>query len=239
LNPEKNTVSKIISILELILLLFIVIGLPIYIYFYHHEWIEYFSSVDNINNFLAKYKAESMLIYFGMQILQVVISVIPGQAVQFVAGYAFPFWIGYLLAVAGVVVGTVMSYFLARILGKKAIYLIFGEKKIQKFVDKLNSKRAFILIFIIFLVPGIPKDLFSYAIGLSEMKFMPFLLTSVVARTPAMMCSVAMGCATKTGSYVLLAILVVFLVITCILGVIFHERLARRVDQLYVRLTSK
>lgn len=230
---NNNRIRILISVLELLILGFIVVGIPLYIYFNHYEWIIYFKSQENINLFLEEYKTESLFIYFGLQIMQVVICIIPGQALQFVAGYAFPFWLGLILAMAGVTVGTICAYWLSRLLGRKALYIIFGEKKLNKFVDKLNTKRAYILIFVIFLIPGLPKDLFSYCIGLSEMKFRPFLFISIIARAPAMIVNIAMGVATRTGSYIILGILIFIIVIACVIGFLKHEKLAKWIDYKY------
>ena len=86
-----------------------------------------------------------------------------------------------------------ITFYLARLLGKDAMHLIFGEERIGKFIHHLNSKRAFAIILVLFLIPGFPKDLITYAAGVSEVKMKPFLLLSLVGRTPAMMGTVMMG----------------------------------------------
>lgn len=230
---ENKTLRTILSFAELLLLLIIVIGIPLYIVTFHREWLFYFDSVENIERFLETYQAESMLVYLGLQVFQVIVSVIPGQAVQFVAGYAFYFWVGYLLAIAGVAIGTMMTYGLSRALGRKAIYALLGQEKMSKYVDRLNSPKAYVIVFIIFLIPGLPKDLFGYAVGLSDMKFKPFLLISLIARSPAMMCTIAMGHAARTDSYGLLILLLAIISICFLAGLIWREKLIERAAGIY------
>ncbi|MEL7658184.1 MAG: VTT domain-containing protein, partial [Bacillota bacterium] len=176
---RKKRITTIVSILKLLILFGIVIGLPIYVYFAYPEWINQLKSLEDINKLLKQYKTASIFIYMGLQIFQIIISVLPGQALQFAAGYAYSFWLGFLYSLIGVALGTVITFYLARFLGKEALHVIFGEERFSKFVHTLNSKRSFIVLFVIFLIPGIPKDLFTYAAGVSEIRIIPFLLLSL------------------------------------------------------------
>lgn len=230
------TKQKFIAGLKLFLLLTIIIGIPIVIYVNHYTIIEDFGSLEKINNLISTYRVEGIFIYLAMQVLQIVISVLPGQVLQFAAGYAFHFPLGMLLTLIGAAMGTLIAFYIARLLGKEAMCLIFGEEKFEKYVTRLNSKRAFILIFVIYLIPGIPKDLFAYAIGVSEMKFKPFLIVSLVGRMPAMAMSVMLGAMTVTGHYTGVIILAAAAVILCILGVLNYKRMHEWVDNLYVKL---
>ncbi|MBQ8563975.1 MAG: hypothetical protein IJ443_08845, partial [Firmicutes bacterium] len=90
-----------ISILKLLLLLTIVAGIPLYIYFCHGDWLRRFEDVQEVIAFLERYERESIPIYLGLQVLQIVISVLPGQVFQIAAGYMYPFWLALLLALTG------------------------------------------------------------------------------------------------------------------------------------------
>ena len=87
-NIKKAKKTKLIlSILKLAVLSGIVIGIPLYIIFCQRDFIEQFRSFDDVLAYLERYKFESIFIYIGIQVVQIVISVIPGQAFQFAAGY--------------------------------------------------------------------------------------------------------------------------------------------------------
>ena len=70
-NRLRKRVKIFSAILKLALLLVILIGLPLYIYFFHHDLIQRFSSAENIEAFFNDYKAQSVFIYMGSQILQI------------------------------------------------------------------------------------------------------------------------------------------------------------------------
>jgi len=224
------------TVLKLLLLLFIVVGLPLYIYFCHHEYIDMFSNMENVNAFFAEHKTKSIFFYIGAQILQIVICIIPGQWLQFAAGYMYGFWLGYLFSLIGAFLGTVLTYYIAKILGHDALHLIFGEEKVHKLLKTLNSKKAVVLVFIIFLIPGVPKDLCNYVAGVSHMKLKLFLAASLVGRTPAMMGSLLIGRFIYTGEYTGAIIIGVFAVIFCVLGLVFRKKLTNLLNKAYDKL---
>lgn len=233
LRQRYKTIS---AILKLLLLLFILIGLPLYIYFFHHDMIEQFSSLEQIEAFFEEYKTQSIFVYLALQVLQIIICILPGQGLQFAAGYMYGFWMGYVWSLAGAFVGTIITYYIAKILGHDAMHMIFGEEHIQELLIKFNSKKAMILVFLFYLIPGLPKDLCSYVAGLSEMKLKPFLIISLVGRSPAMMGSLLIGRLVNTGGYTWAIIIAVIAIILFTLGVILRKHLLIWIDKAYNKL---
>ena len=97
----------------------------------------------------------------------------------------------------------------------------------------LNSKKAMIIIFLIYLIPGVPKDLCNYAAGLSNMKFKPFLLVSILGRTPGMMGSIIIGRQLYTHSYTSAIIIGVAASICFVLGIIYRNKVNGFLDNMY------
>ncbi len=233
-----RTFRKISAVVKLLLLLVILIGIPAYIYFFHHDLIDRFSSIEKVEAFFAQYRSQSILIYLGLQVIQIVICILPGAALQFSAGYLFHFWLGLLLTLSGALVGTVLTYYLGKLLGRDAVHMIFGEEKIQNMLTKINSKKGVIIVFLIYLIPGVPKDLCTYAAGLSEMKLKPFLILSMVGRTPAMMGSLIIGQQVHMGGYTSAAIIGGIAVVLCVVGVVFRRQITDFFDKIYVKLQA-
>ena len=221
------------TILKFLLLILIIIGIPLYIYFCHHDLIERFSSMEQVNLFFKQYKTQSIFAYIGAQILHIVVCYNPGQWLQFAAGYMYGFWLGVLYSLIGAFLGSVITYYIAKLLGHDAMHLIFGEEKIQKMLHTLNSKKAIVLVFIVFLIPGVPKDLCNYVAGLSEFKLKPFLIVSLIGRTPGIMGSLLIGRQISAGGYVSAIIIAVIAGILCILGIIFRKKLTHLLDRFY------
>lgn len=239
LESKRKRIRNILSIVKFSLLLAIIMFVPLYIYFAHPEIADNFKSLENVNAFLERYSTASVFVYIGLQVVQIVISVIPGQALQFAAGYAYSLWLALLSSLAGICLGTVITFYLAKFLGRDAMHLIFGEKKLHEFVSLLNSKKAYTVLFLIFLIPGLPKDLFSYAAGISKMNMSVFLIISMTARAPALIGSLVIGRMFRNESYTGMIILIAAAVILCVLGLFFRNKILSFADRYYEKFSVK
>ncbi len=241
-KQEKKDRRKIrrqiaLTVFKFALLLVILVGVPLYFYFYQKDFLDQMSSLANVRAYLSQYQTQSIFIYIGAQMLQIIISLIPGQWLQIAAGFLYGFWLGFLYSVIGATLGTVITYYLAKILGKDAITLIFGEEKFHKYQEKITSKKGMVVIFIIYLIPGVPKDLCNYIAGLSNVKLKPFLILSLIGRSPGMMGSLLIGRQIEVGGYNAAVVIAVIAVILFILGVIFREKVFNIIDKSYDKLS--
>lgn len=241
-QEKKDKLQKqfkfITVVLKLSMLVVILVFVPLYIWFFHQDLIRQFSDIDKIKTFFEQYKAASVFIYIGLQMTQIIISMIPGQALQFAAGLLYGFWAGLLISLIGAIVGTIITYYLARFLGKDALHVLFGKRHIEENLEKINSRNGYILVFLIYLIPGVPKDLCSYAAGLSNMKLKSFLILSTVGRTPGMMGSLLIGKEIGEGNYTSVVVIAILAVALFILGVIYHSKLSIILDQIYNKLSK-
>ena len=192
-----------------------------------------FKSIDEAVAFLRNYRSLSVPAYFTAEILQIVVSVLPGQLFQMAAGYLFGFVPGLIYTLIGAVLGTVITFVLARVLGSDAVHLMLGEERSKHYMTLLNSRKAYVITFLIYLIPGIPKDTVCYVAGVSEMKMLPFVIISVAGRMPAMAASVIFGAMYMRHDYtgmIIVAVIVAVVVLICILK---RRQIIGRVDRLY------
>ncbi len=229
----KNTskIKKIITITKFIVMLIILIGIPLYLFLFQKDFLESLKDTEKVIEFFETYKDESVFIYLVCQIVQIVICVIPGQIFQMAAGYLYGFFLGTIYSIIGAMLGTTITFLLARFLGKDALHLFFGEEKIESIVKKLNSRNAYLAVFFIFFIPGIPKDLACYAAGASEMKLKLFVIISVIGRTPAMCGSILFGVLYKSQNYTLMWIFGAFVILICIVSFLKRKTLLKFLDK--------
>lgn len=235
IKNAKRT-KLILSVLKLTILLGIVIAIPLYIYFFHYEVIAEFRSFEDILAFLEAHRTQSIFIYIAVQILQIIISVIPGQAFQFAAGYLYRYFFGLLFSLIGAVIGTTITFYMAKLLGKDAVHLFFGEERMSYFIQRLNSKRAYTLVFLLYLIPGLPKDVVSYAAGISEMNFRAFLLLSLLGRIPGMSGSLLVGALYFREHYVGMALVCILATVAFIICILKRKSIERKLDKFYERI---
>lgn len=233
ISADRN--RKIIAILKLILLVIIIAGIPAFLYFRYGGDIFSKDTASRVIEYLKLNRHIAFLLIIGLQVIQVVICVLPGQPIQFAASYMFGVGMGFLLSIIGAVIGTTISFYLAKVLGSDAMHLFFGEEKVKDYQRRLNSGRGLLMAFLIYLIPGIPKDLVSYAAGISEMRFRPFLLVATAGRSPAMLGSLLLGHFFGKQNYramVILAIAVVVIIIVCFVKrdalIAFLDRLEKK-----------
>lgn len=166
--------------------------------------------------------------YIGMNILQVLVAIIPGGPLEVAGGYAFGHFEAMILCVIGMGIGSVLVFLLVRLFGYKLVEAFFSVEKINELKFLKSSKSRDILITLLFLIPGTPKDLIAYFCGLTEIKFSHFVLIATFARIPGIWASTAGGSAMGKKSY-LIAILILALVLLCsLIGVGIYTFIVKR-----------
>lgn len=235
-DKHRKQFKTISLVFKLSLLAVILIGIPLYIWFFQHQLIDDFSSIKDMKAWLMEYSGISALVYLGAQILQIIICIIPGQALQFTAGYIYGFWLGLILSIIGAILGSIVVYYIARFLGKDAVHIFFGERKVTEAIDQMNSRKGLVITFIIFLIPGIPKDICSYAAGISDIKLKPYLIVSLIARIPGMAGSLLIGHQIGAGGYTSAIIISAIAVVLFVLGMFFRKQIIELVNRVCDRL---
>ncbi len=168
----------------------------------------------------------AQIIFIGVIILQVMIAVIPGEPFEMAAGYAFGMVEGTILTLIGTVLGGIIVFALVRKFGIKLVRLFFPEEKINSLSFLKTSRKKTILYFLIFMVPGTPKDLLSYFAGLTDMKFTLWILISSFGRIPSLITSTLSGDFLGTENYFKAIIMLIVTSILCITGILIFYRIS-------------
>ena len=163
----------------------------------------------------------------GMMVLQVVVAVIPGEVIEIGAGYAFGAWEGTLLVLLGAAIGSALIFLLTKKLGIKMVEAFIPREKINELRFINTEKKRNLLVFISFFIPGTPKDLLTYFLGLTSMKLPSFLLISSFARIPSVITSTIGGHALGIQDYTFAAIVFVITVVVSGLGLLLYNYLVR------------
>lgn len=141
------------------------------------------------------------LVFVAIQAVQVIISPIPGEATGFLGGYLFGKWLGFLYSSIGLTLGSMGAFAAGRWFGAHTVRSLVSKEAWQKLGLIVEAEGA-ILCFIIYLIPGLPKDIACYIFGISPMPFWVFTLVSGLGRMPGTWVLSAQGDSTATGHYV-------------------------------------
>lgn len=168
-------------------------------------------------NDIANMGFKGVLTVLGLQILQIVVAVIPGQPMEIVSGMLYGTWGGMLLCLVGIFLGTLMVFLIVRKVGTDFMQLFFSKEKIDEIKNsKLfkNPAKFEMLMFIMFVIPLLPKDIFIYLGGISPVRPKRFLVIATLARIPGLFVTVYAGNKLSEGSFLITIILVaVFLIV--------------------------
>lgn len=207
---KKETKERVINILvnSVGVAVFLVIAaiITVFLWPYVSEFLE---SPEKLQSFVSENGVFAVPLYLLLQVLQVVVALIPGEALEIGAGAAFGWFWGLILAEIGVALGTIIIFLVSRKAGRRFIDAVVGGKKLKIF-DKLNTHpRRDSVIFLVFLVPALPKDLLTYAAAFFDISMWKFILMTAIARIPSIITSTVAADFLIEGNYLAAALIFV------------------------------
>ena len=183
-----------------------------------------FSKPEQFRAWVNMHGVFGRLAFVCMIILQVIFALIPGEPLELGAGYAFGIMEGTALCLAGVALGSVIIFMFTKRLGIKMAEAMVGKEKIHSLHFVKDSKNLNLLIFFLYFIPGTPKDIFTYFIGLTPMKLKTFLLLSSIARIPSVITSTITGNALGVKDYKMAAIVYAIAAAISLTGIAVYRK---------------
>ena len=205
-----------------IILLFALIGLCVFL-FIHFDLYLFFTDKNEIINFI-KTSRYDQLVFISIQIIQVVIAVIPGEISGFIGGYLYgPLW-GTIYSTIGLTLGSWLAFMLARFFGEPLLEKVVKKEVFEKF-DHFMEHKGLLVSFMLFLIPGFPKDYLCYIMGVSRIPTLTFIIISTVGRFFGTAMLSISGNIAREEHYALLAVVVIAAVIVSIFAWRYHDKI--------------
>ncbi len=222
-----------------ILFLFILAGVVLFVFSHYHShlWAQAVRLYDiyqdhhQLKKVISSFGPYAPLAYILLQIIQVVVAPIPGGAIEFLGGYLFGVSAGMLYAMIGLILGSWVAFSLARMFEKIAVEKFVSERTRKKF-DYLVEHEGVILSFILFLLPGFPKDALCYILGLTPMHIGIFLFISTVGRIPGTLMATLQGAKAFEHQYKLFLLLLGISAFVILAFYVYHEEIHNKVKKL-------
>lgn len=165
----------------------------------------------------------------GIMALQVVIAFIPGEPIEIIAGYVFGSWMGLLLCLLGTALGSVIIILAVRRFGMKLVTLFIQKEHLENLRFFKDTKKRDATIFLLFLIPGTPKDILTYLAGLVPIHLGKYLLLTSIARIPSVITSTMGGNKLGTRQYgQAIIIFAVTLVLTAVAALVYQQYQKKR-----------
>ena len=192
---------------------------------------EIFHDPHRLKEIISSFGPYSPLVYILIQILQVVVAPIPGGAIEFLGGYLFGVKAGFFYSMIGLILGAWIAFSLARIFEKFAVEKFVSPQTIKKF-DYLVGHEGVIISFLLFLIPGFPKDALCYLLGLTPMHMGIFLVISTIGRVPGTLMACLQGGKAFEHQYKTFLILSGISALVILAFYIYHDEIHHLVKRL-------
>ena len=220
---EKRDIlrRRVVSLLSI----FIFIGLFIFLFFaVGKPLIQFVEEPEQFRAWLDSYGIWGRVIFVGMTLLQILIGIIPGEPLEIGAGYAFGVWEGFLLCEIGILMGSALIWCFSHYLGIKAVEAFYPREKLNQLKFLKDSQKLNITTFILFFIPGTPKDMLTYVLGLTPMKLSTCLFITTVARIPSVITSVIGGSALGEQNYLTAVIVFAVTGLISLGGILYYKK---------------
>lgn len=181
-----------------------------------------------VRAFVADHAFASRLTMLGINIVQVLLAFLPGEPVELASGYAFGFWEGTALCLVASGLATSAIYWATRRWGWKLVGLFFDRSLFDRFSWLKSAKRLELIMLIVFLIPGTPKDFLTYFAGLTNMRFLPVVLIATFGRILSIVTSTITASAVGSGNWPLVACTLVASALLLAVGGLMYRRLRSR-----------
>ncbi len=162
------------------------------------------------------------LAFIGVQVFQVVFAPIPGEATGFLGGYLFGVVPGFLYSTVGLTAGSYLAFQLARLLEVSFVEAVVSKEVLKKF-DFVAKENGVIISFLLFLIPGFPKDYLCFILGLSPMPLKIFVVITAVGRIPGTMMLSLQGANMYSHDYTIFFILLGISILIGLLVIVYRD----------------
>ncbi|MDP4239976.1 MAG: VTT domain-containing protein [Bacteroidota bacterium] len=201
----------------MILAIIVIVGIKTAPWLFEHA-----KNPEYIRQYLAGFGHYGFLVYILIQAIQVIIVIIPGDIVVVCAGFVYGIPLGFVLSYFGLMLGSVIVFYISRFFGYEIVSMLIAEEKIRKISRVLNSSKGTVGLFVLCCIPFIPKDIMMYVAGLTPVKVSRIFLAYGLSRIPTTLIWVSIGANAYEkniwGIGITLAVLLLLLILIFFLG---------------------
>lgn len=186
--------------------------------------------MNSLLNYIESKKTLGILIFIGIQALQVIIPLIP--PIQIIGGLLFGSVMGSVYSCIGIYLGMSIVFCIVRVFGYPIVEALIDGKDLKKFKFLEDSSKVEIIFFILYFIPGMPKDTLSFVAPLTNVKPKHYFLYVLPARFPLMILAAVFGASVRNGDYTFSVILCIIMIDLGFLGILFRDKIMSCVQKL-------
>ncbi len=216
---RKRSVAVLLAFIAVLALLCLALSGPV---------MKLFSDPEGFRAWVEGHGIWGKVAFVALMLLQVIAAFIPGEPLEIAAGYAFGTWMGSFLCLLGTTLGSLLIFLFVRRWGRALVEKIFPKEKIDSLKFLQDEKKLELLVFILFFIPGTPKDMLTWCVGLTRMKLGSWMAISTTARLPSILTSTVGGDALGMQNYQFAILVFGCTLIISALGLLVYREVCRR-----------
>lgn len=227
IKTHKKTFIKVVSVI-------ILIGVMVWLTFQFAPFVASLQDEVSREHFKQDIYEKGVLGWLtvlGIQVLQVVVALIPGEPIEVLAGITYGTFGGLATCLLGVLIGSVMIFYAVRWLGHSLVQAVVEGEKLSKLKFLKNTKRLELVTLILFFIPGTPKDVLTYFAGLTPIKPLRFFLISTFARIPSVITSTYAGATLSDGHIWGFVIIYGITAVVAVAGIAVYNKIIKKMNQ--------
>ncbi len=216
---------RLLQIVGAVLVCGTLLGVFIYCYIvYGAQLTEIISDKQKLDALFAQFNNYDKLVFVAIRAFQTVIKIIPAEPLEIGSGYLYGVWGGLLYCMLGTLTGSFVIIALSKIFGRRLVNLFFPVEKIDSLKFLKNEKRVYTSLFFIYLIPGTPKDILTYAASITNINMVKFMVVTSIARIPSIITSTIVGAELMEKNYFFAAaVFIATAVISVICSLIYNK----------------
>lgn len=168
------------------------------------------------------------VIFVLIRAAQTVVKFIPAEPLEIGSGYAYGVWGGLFYCMLGSLLGSFVILALTKFFGKKIVDIFVPTSKLESMALFKDDQKLYPMVFILYLIPGTPKDIFTYFVGLTPIKTVPFMIIASIARIPSIVSSTWCGATLSDKNYLFAAIIFIATAALGVLGGVIYNKISNR-----------
>jgi len=186
------------------------------------------SSPEEFVAYIRSFGWAGALVMLGFQVLQVFIALIPGEVVEIAAGFAFGPIGGTLLCLFGISLASIIIFLLVKRWGRPLVEIFVSAEKLDQLRFLNDETKIVPLLFLLYFIPGTPKDVLNYFVGLTKLRLGQFLGISLTARIPSIITSTVGGSFVSSGDYIGAAIVFTVTALVSAAGIVTYNHIIKK-----------
>lgn len=194
---------------------------------------------ESFRGFISEMGPLGFILMLLLQTVQIIVAIIPGEPVEILLGMMYGTFGGLFTSLLGIAIGQALVFLLVRRYGISFASRFVDVEKFEK-LKFINSKsKRDSLIFLLFFIPGTPKDILTYFAPFTGINYLNFIILSTFARIPSVISSTWAGASLSEGAFLKTLIIFAFTGVIGLVGIIVNDKIHKTGNNKNSKETNK